>query len=173
MIYVIPKDSHKAKGFPKKFWFGKKTISFWVIFDRTWMQSYPGEDKDDVSKLFGIGCLNLSYLLKGKPPHHYKSVRIGMDYSEEKDLMNVYQYLYDEGKRYFYPIAEFEFDKPYLCVVSQVFDGTDIKIYSKNNIQLASIITDITWGGISYLLGPYYGGTNPARIDTNINMQKL
>jgi len=173
MIYVIKKDSHKAKKFPKRFWLGKKTISFWVIFDRSWMQSYPGEDKDDVSKLFGIGCLNLAYLLKGKPPHHYKSVRIGMDYSEEKDLMVVYAYLYDRGKRTFYQITDFEFDKPYLCKISQVLDETDIRIYTKHHIQLVHVITNINWSGVSYLLAPYYGGTNPARIDTNINMTKL
>jgi hypothetical protein len=174
MIYLIKKGKHSiSKRFALiKFWVGPKRLIYRVRFDSTWKQSWPGEDMADVSKLIGIGCLNLAYLLKLKAPHHWKGTRLGIDYNESLDVIDAYEYIYNRGVRFFKKVFEFQFDEYYIIDVVKTPDKTTINICDMNFDTLASF-DGPSWRGISYLLRPYYGGNNPARIDTNVNLKRL
>jgi len=172
MIYTILKGRHRVSKFPIKFWTGHFHLIYKVRFDDSWKQSYPGEYKDDVSKLLGIGCFHLAYLLKWKPPHHWKSTRAGIDYNETLDVLDVYKYIYNNGARSFRKVFEFHFNTDYHIHIYKTPDATAISICDTNDNTLISFAGP-PWGGISYLLRPYYGGNNPARIDTITHIKRL
>ena len=172
MIYTIPKGKHRVSKFPILFWMGAKALHYRVRFDDSWKQSWPGEDKDDVSKLLGIGCFNLAYLLKGKAPHHWKGIRIGIDYNESLDAMDVYEYIHHRGVRFFKKVFEFQFNVDYHIHLYKTPDKTQASITDTNNNTLISF-DGPAWRGVSYLLRPFFGGSNPARRDTNVILKRL
>lgn len=172
MIYLIKKGKHYVSRFPIKLWTGTFCLRYRVKFDNTWKQSWPGEDMNDVSKLIGIGCLNLAYLLKGEAPHHWKGIRLGVDYNESLDVIDAYEYIHDRGVRFFKKVFEFQFNVDYNINLYNTPDKTIIDICDTNDNTIVSF-DGPAWRGISYLLRPYYGGNNPARIDTNVNLKRL
>lgn len=172
MSYTIPKGKHRVQRFPTLVWAGPKRLIFRVCFDGSWRQSWPGDDKDDVNKLIGIGCLNLAYLLKGRAPHHWKSTRLGVDYNEDLDVMDAYEYIYHKGVRFSKKVFEFQFYVDYHIHVYKLPDKTEISICDTKDNEYTSF-DGPAWRGVSYLLKPYMGGDNPARRDTKVDLKRL
>jgi hypothetical protein len=188
---IIRKGKHSLSN-PFKmlmFWTGPKQLMYRVKFDRTWKQSWPGEDMNDVNKLIGFGCLNLlwwikenvvrafkalftKYKFKFAAPHHWKSTRLGIDYNETLDVMDAYEYLYFDGVRFFKKVYEFQFNVAYIIMLTKTPHKTSISICDDKGNTLVSF-DGPAWRGVSYLLRPYMGGNNPARIDTNVNLKRL
>jgi hypothetical protein len=190
MSYTIYRGKHRVSKFPVKIWIGPvPLLRYSVRFDDSWKQSWPGDDTNDVSKLIGIGCFNLWWCVKMNvvrfvrsiftkdkysfaAPHHWKSSRIGIDYNETLDVMDVYEYVYHKGVRFFRKVCEFQFYATYHIEIDKRPDETLISISNTTDNHLVSISSH-HWKGISYLLRPYFGGDNPARRDTNVNLKML
>src|SRR6185503_3868052 len=137
-----------------------------VRFDSTWRQSWPGEDLNDVSKVIGMGCLNLWWFVKANivravralftkdkytfaAPHHWKSTRLGVDYNENLDVVDAYEYIYHKGVRFFKKVSEFQFNVDYHIHVEKT-DKTSISICDTNDKTLISF-DGPAWKGVSYL----------------------
>lgn len=173
MTYIIRKGKHRVNRFITSFWIGQKTFHFKVRFSSEWKQTWPGLDKDDVSKLIGIGCLNFWNLIRFKAPHHYRSLRAGIDYNEANNTMDLYNYQYNNNIRSYVKLAELDFDTDYWITLGQTCNGKTLITFTNQKGDVIANLRGPHWNGVSFLLRPYYGGNNATNWDIPVLIQRL
>lgn len=161
-IYRVRKNRHRFHPISLGFSFSNE-ISKQVIFDESCKYDLGNVNQYDINKLFGVGFL---------PHHHYNSVRWGWRWSNVKQKVELFGYVYSQGKR------------------SERFIG-DVRIYE--SVQLSIVITGdgylfvlkagqektsiIFMEGsstiVGYKLGAYFGGDEKAPHDMKILMNNI
>lgn len=126
------------------------------LFKKRWQWTCKFHDvrhKPDGSthKLVGVGFgLN----------HHRNSIRVGWRYRSDADMIELYSYVYIDGKRYI----------KYLCAVQHgKYFNVEIEYDGEYSLRIVKDEEWIGWDAIrmdskwfSYGLGFYYGGSLPS-----------
>lgn len=170
MKYKIKKGRHFSTPFkfPKIYW--NKTdikMNYVVTFSKC-DYIIEDEDKYDINKLFGI---SYGY-------HHTNSDRIGWRYNEETNKIELFQYSYENKKRFARYIDEIEMNKKY-------YISLEVHKNKKRNIRELTITIDgkeyifflkyneNRFSKISYTLTPYFGGNKKAPKDMFIDIVNI
>lgn len=164
--YLIKEGKHKSKVEGSLAGNGiralkSEVLEFTARFDESAIYDLNGKDQADVNKLFGFSDCNSH--------HQDNSARFGWAYNLETSMMDIYAYVYNNGKRQIESLgsvaihetaeyrlsingSHFQFD----------FNGTSTMIERGGTCDV----------GLYYLLYPYFGGNNPAPHDIRIFIQE-
>jgi len=150
-LYTIKKECHSS-GIRFRPCFFKKQMDFCVKFFYNCKYDLDNIDQLDINKLAGY-----SYGL-----HHINSARIGWRYDIAKDKIELFGYVYNQGKRTTKHILFVDINKLHNC---QIKTEKDHYLFNVNNdTQNHTIIIPRTnklmWFG--YKLFPYFGGNRKA-----------
>lgn len=138
--YTVKKGHHYS-GFRFVPFIRMKELSAYVCF--TDSCRYHTEDvqlREQINKLFGFGSIF----------HHRKSFRIGWRYNPNKDLIELYEYFYVKGERYYQKIDSM-----------RIGQTKKLKVKSKKYI----------WFGVN--LWPYFGGKAKAPKNITVKMELI
>ena len=125
----------------------------------------------DINKLYGLSFSNAPFKLEGKwkEPHKNNSFRIGwLPYKDDEITLFAYQYI--DKERVVAPIGNVKVGVE--CIITGVID------YNMRNIRIYSdgIYYNFTFNWnckISYILGSYFGGNDPAMRTIIYNLTVL
>ena len=167
MIYRIPKGKHYA--WPPAFGLfnDKQRMEKVAEFDITAKYDLGNADNNDVNKLFGWGYLN--------GLHHTDSARFGWNYNQEIGKVNLFAYCYVNKKRFIIPICTVQTNYKYLLQIDKIgskylFSVLDAGMRYRNYGTIEVMFTHNK--KISYRLGCFFGGNNPAPHDITIKISK-
>ena len=136
--YLIRTNRHYS-GFRFRPFFKRDYISAYVCF--TDSCRYYGDDlqlKEQINKLFGFGAIR----------HHKRSYRIGWRYNANKDIIELFEYKYEYGIR-FYELVD----------TMKIGQTKKLTVFSPRYIYFGK-----------YLF-PYFGGKYPAPKNILIKLQ--
>lgn len=162
MVYTIKKGKHRACPPMIGLFYDKKVMSRRVTFDRSCAYTLPGEDQEDINKLFGIGYF---------PSHHTDSARFGWRYNPSTDKIEILAYCYVNSERLIYPLASFDFNKEYTLEL-QINDDTYSFYVQTNFAKFGFAIPKTHKKVFGFPLGLYFGGNNPAPHKMKIKIIK-
>jgi hypothetical protein len=134
-------------------------IRYDVTFNSSCRYVIGEENQPDINKLFGIGYL---------PWHRKNSVRIGWNYNFVSDVINIWAYWYEDGKRHTEFIRTVNINQTYRMVIlmPRVAKCHIIKI---NDHWHTVPMKQRKFG---YALGLYFGGDMTAPHDIHVGMVK-
>lgn len=124
------------------------------------------EDMSDVNKLFGVAFGHL----------HKDSARFGWNYDTESGKFILYAYCYVNGQRQFDYIGEVGLmeQSPLICSISIEKDAYYFNVWSGGKwITKDFMVRKMHDKTISFGLGCWFGGNNPAPKDMTIKIEKL
>lgn len=162
MIY-IKKGKHYPTPFQfPKFYWNLKYVKMWGSFRFSAGCNYhiEGENMHDINKLFGISF----------GWHHKYSERIGWRYKEDLNKIELLTYSYHLGKRIkSHHLAYINLGDTFniSLEIEKHSDELIIK-YSFNAIEIIRFINKNKIPKLSYTLGVYFGGNEPAPNDIYI-----
>lgn len=164
---IIRQDTHAP--FPRipRILYKPTELAYNVRFTPSCAYDLGDEDQHDVNKLFGIGYF---------PSHRHDSVRFGWNYSLEKKKIQIYAYIYQNGRRSFDHIDDLEIGKTVGMVIKVTERG-----YGRNRMRGHSLwingeqkywTSAVDPFPLAYLLRPWFGGNRVAPHDIWIEMHK-
>lgn len=161
MIFKIKAGKHRAKPFRFGLFYGKKSIKKRVSFGDGVTASVDGIDQYDINKLFGLGFL--------PGGHHKESARFGWRYDIATDAVFIYSYCYVNGQRITNLLTRLEqYERATLEIkidrgeyAFYVNDSPLVKIPFKHKYK------------VSYPLGVFFGGNQPAPANMAIELNNL
>lgn len=162
MNYIICKGKHYA--FPPRLGLYFRPVSEVkkIIFDDSCAYTLPGEDQDDINKLFGVGFF---------PHHHKNSARFGWNYSPKTGDILITAYYYLDGTRWIHELCHVPLNTE---IELGLLAGPDMYAFGvfKDEELLAeySVTFETKKSNIGFKLGPYFGGTYPAPQDIKIKL---
>ena len=157
MKFQIFKDKHYSDQFLYKsinFLNLSSILTFKVNFDKSCIYNLNSPDQLDINKLFGFS---------NGFNHHKYSARFG--WNSENDKINIFSYVYDNGKRKSNPISTIECGKYYKMAI--VDDNTNW-IFSIDNYF--TMVPKSEKFKIGYKLWPYFGGNITSPHDMSIEL---
>jgi len=167
MICRIPKGQHYA--WPPSFglFYDKQRMEKVVEFDITAKYDFGNADNNDVNKLFGWGYL--------KGLHHIDSVRFGWNWNQQIGKVDLFAYCYINGLRIMIPICTIQTNYKYLLQIDKIgkkylFSVLDAGMQYRNYGSIEVMFTHNK--KISYRLGCFFGGNNPAPHDITIKISR-
>lgn len=168
MIHTIHKGKHR--GWPPAigiYWQLRKMHRV-VNFDITSKYDLPRtEDDGDVNKLFGWGYINGG--------HHKDSARFGWNYNNTTSRIALYAYCYVNSERIMKWICEVAMNWDWLLMIDKIGNVYSFTVVDAHNEYKVSGGIDIAFEHnkiVSYRLGCYFGGNNPAPHDITIKISK-
>lgn len=166
MIYQFNPGKHNATPERIRLVTGKK-ITYLVRFDHNCEYDLgPDIYQLDINKLFGVGYF---------PGHHTHSARIGWRWSKDKEVIEIFGYVYDGGVRKVVFIGDCKRNTWYQITIfvdahAYNFELTNRYTYTKT----AKIILEHRrFAYIGYGLNPYFGGDRPAPHKMTLETSKL
>ena len=151
--YTIPEGNHRS-GLRYKPFRNKTRLDMTFRFDSTAIYQLGDNDHFDLNKLGGLAF--------GRN-HHINSARICWRYNVEKEVIELFGYLYDHNKRVFSHITDYKIGVE--CKASIVINKETV------TFTVGSVTKDYAkskWPSWGYRLFPYFGGNKVAPHDVNI-----
>ncbi len=138
-----------------------EVLRFRARFDQTAIYDLGNDNQYDVNKLFGFSDCNSH--------HQENSARFGWNYDLKEAQINVYAYLYVNGKRRIETLGALAIheDASYALRVTNThfiftFNGMETSFERGSDCSV----------GLYLLLYPYFGGNTPAPHDIRIYIQE-
>jgi hypothetical protein len=169
MTLTIHKNKRRPRWWPFLLfpWIGYrvKSISRTVYFDFSSKYDLPGTDDDlDVNKIFGIG-----YFPKGK-----ESIRFGWNYNLQTGKINLFAYYHSQGVAGFEKICEIQSCRHYMLTLNIHEVSYSLSVVMQNGLAVGNITVPKKHNKkLSYRQGIYFGGTQKAPHDINIEIKKV
>lgn len=160
--YTIRKGKHRAWPWRFGLYLSKNKIRFRVIFDISCKYQIPGEDQQDINKLFGIGYF---------PDHHKESARFGWRYNEGINKIELFAYCYVSGQRITEFITSVPFHQSHVLQLNITSNFYHL-IVVKDSFEVSKSIQHKNKRNWSFPLGVFFGGNQPAPHTIKIEMKK-
>lgn len=168
MTFTHPKGKHRAGPIYWLRWWplliGRRSISRKVRFYFTAKYDHPGiYDDEDVNKLFGISFLR---------PHR-NSARYGWRYDPMLEKVILSAYCYINGERHIIDLCRAYFNKNYECEIIITDSHYLFRVTYDYEIVAEQMISKGHNKKLGWLLGPYFGGNNPAPHTFTFQLSKI
>ncbi|GAB3942033.1 hypothetical protein GCM10028805_06140 [Spirosoma harenae] len=132
-------------------------VSAVVTFDSSCIYDIGNADADDWNKVIGLGFVgSKDQSLDGVPPHQVDGARVGWRWNKQRQRIDLGAYIYVEGKRIDFKVAETTINTPTKMVIK--IDYTR-KLYQVLGGQTVPFTHDKSF---AYNTGLYFGGNQPA-----------
>jgi hypothetical protein len=155
-------------------YFGDAKCEMKVVFYKDCMYTKESiKDTDgDINKLIGHSFGIFPSFKNGKfvPAHHKNSYRIGWNANDNRGVINLYNYHYNNGMRFISPICDVGIDT--VVTISYQRTGDIIETFVSNMGQEFGSSVRVKGANYGYLLGPYFGGNAPAPHDMSITIKR-
>lgn len=168
MTFTINKGKHRAsplywlRWFP--FLFAPKKIIRTVRFDFNCKYNLNDDDQFDVNKLFGV---SFGWV-------HKESARFGWRFDPKSNLFHLYAYYYIKGIPEFKLIASCVATKKYTCILAIENSYYCFYVLNEKDQQVAvEPIHNFHSRKFAFLLGPFFGGNNPAPHKMTLEINKI
>lgn len=160
--YTIPKGKHRAWPFRFGLFLSKKKIRYRVAFDHSCKYILPGNDQQDINKLFGIGYF---------PSHHKESARFGWRWNAEKNKIEVFAYCYVNGQRITGRFTDIPLHQSFVFELSVLKEVYVFTVYKESFETICQVQYKHKrkW---SFPLGVYFGGNQTAPHKITIELKK-
>jgi len=166
VTYKIKKGKHRAWPFSFGLFYDKQRMEKVVEFDITAKYDLRSTDNNDINKLFGWGYLN--------GLHHTDSVRFGWHWDSPLGKVALFAYCYVDGKRFMIPICRVSPNYKYLLQIDKIGKKYLLSVLDAGMRYRNYGSVEVTFTHnkkISYRLGCFFGGNNPAPHDITIKIQ--
>ena len=163
MTYTIKHNRHRA--WPRKLgiWYGKKVLAYDVRFDQSCAYNIEGVDMLDTNKLFGVGYF---------PNHHKHSARFGWRYVTETNRIMLSAYCYVNGERSIKDIVDVKLNEWVVCRLRIEYGKYLFDVITTNrDYAYTRYVEHGHDKKLSYPLGVYFGGNNPAPKTMTIELK--
>lgn len=160
MIFRIPSGKHRARPTAFRIWWGKNVWKWRCSFGDS--ARYTPDPEHDTNKLVGVGFL---------PWHHKYSVRVGWRYMATGKI-ELSMYAYQEGVRMIKPICQVAINQVFYVSIGQTATERLVIVYQNNEV-LGKAGIQAKRRRISYRLGLYFGGQNPAPHAINVLIEAI
>lgn len=154
---VIEKGDHES--FPKRksgVLVSPTDISATVTFDSTCIYDLGTVDNQDWNKVFGLGFVGSKDQDLGAAPHQVDGARIGWRWNPQRNCIDLGAYVYVEGQRTMFKVAETLINQPTRMTIKIDYDR---KLYQVLGGTPVPFTHDKTF---AYKTGVYFGGNMPA-----------
>lgn len=133
-------------------------VSATVTFDSSCIYDIGAEDADDWNKVIGLGFVGSKDqdITTGVPPHQVDGARVGWRWNKQRNCIDLGAYIYVEGKRIDFKVAETTINTPTKLTIKIDYDR---KMYQVLGGQPVAFTHNKTF---AYNTGLYFGGTWPA-----------
>ena len=164
---IIQQDTHAP--FPRipVILYKPTEICYNVRFTPSCRYNFGDADQDDVNKLFGIGYF---------PSHRHNSIRFGWNYNPRVDIIQLYAYMYINGKRSFTKVHELPIGALFGLSIRVQKHAHPLEKYTSHALYVGR--TQVYWtkeiepAALGYLMRPWFGGNRVAPHDIWIDMYK-
>jgi hypothetical protein len=167
MTFNIHTGKHRPGNWWKciRLWYNKKSITRNVLFDFSAKYDLPGDDQNDVNKLFGIGYF---------PNHHKNSARFGWNWNINVGKINLFAYTWIDGHMSFTKLCELNPHVKYELTLVVFKSSYNFSVYDtrKQNVASSFAIPHNNKCKWCFWLGIYFGGNKPAPHPITIEMKK-
>lgn len=153
--YIIKKGQHYSKHLPKLYLGDKKDFKIKVEFTESCRYNLSNINQLDVNKLFGV---SFGY-------HKHNSIRIGWNYNIDTDMIDIYRYEYNNGRRLIEKIYSVHIYEELFIKLNLTEIGYVISIeseFSKFGYIVEEYIFNYPNIKLGYYLYPYFGGDEVA-----------
>ena len=140
-------------------------VSATVTFDSSCIYDVGAVDADDWNKVIGLGFVgSKDQSLDGVPPHQVDGARVGWRWNPQRGVIDLGAYIYVEGKRIDFKVAETRINTPTKLTIKIDYDR---KLYQVLGGQAVPFTHDKSF---AYSTGLYFGGNQvaPHRIRVKI-----
>lgn len=140
-------------------------VSATVTFDSSCIYDVGAVDADDWNKVIGLGFVgSKDQSLDGVPPHQVDGARVGWRWNPQRGVIDLGAYIYVEGKRIDFKVAETRVNTPTKLTIKIDYDR---KVYQILGGQAVPFTHDKSF---AYNTGLYFGGNQvaPHRIRVKI-----
>lgn len=181
-IFTIAQGEHRAKPTSFGLWKKKKSIERKVKFTDSCNYTLAGEDKEDISKLFGLGfCTgaDIFSVIRGMfnqkhiPDtfHHTDSARFGWFFDSETKQVRLFAYCYINGARASQEICSVGLNEEVKCRIEMSNKTYTFTVFKKDTFHTitANYTHSKKW---AYLLNLYFGGNQPAPHEIKVEIKK-
>jgi hypothetical protein len=128
-----------------------------VTFDSSCIYDIGAVDADDWNKVIGLGFVgSKDQSLDGVPPHQVDGARVGWRWNPKTGRIDLGAYVYVEGKRIDFKIAETAINQPTRMTIKIDYDR---KVYQILGCTPIPFTHDKSF---AYSTGLYFGGNQPA-----------
>lgn len=154
-------------------YFGQAELDIKVVFDKSCMYSRESikDAEGDINKLAGhsFGILPSRIDGKFKPAHHKNSFRIGWNANDNRGVINLYNYHYNNGTRFMSIICDVAINS--VVWIRYQRTGNIMETFIKNLGQDFGSSVLVDGPDYGYSLNPYFGGNAPAPHDMLITIK--
>ena len=174
-LYVVPEQeyriaagAHESKligGWPtdKMRTLKQSELTFTARFDDSARYDLGNKNQDDINKLMGFSEANKT--------HHDYSIRFGWRYNQERDMVEIFGYQYQAGKRKFVSITNVPIGETVTYSIAMFENEFLMSVGSEARITMERGVEDKL--GVYYLLYPYFGGNETAPHDISIYIKEM
>lgn len=160
--YTIQAGKHRAWPFRFGLYLSKTKIRYRVAFDQSCRYSLPGNDQQDINKLFGIGYF---------PSHHKESARFGWVYNPDINRIEIHAYCYINGKRISDLITSVPLHQSFVLQLNITADSYIFTVY-RESFEVQSVIRHRNKRQWGFPLGVYFGGNQTAPHKITLEIKK-
>ncbi len=156
---VIEAGDHEA--LPKRkagILFGPDEVSATVTFDSSCIYDVGQVDAQDWNKVIGLGFVGSKDqdITTGTPPHQIDGARVGWRWNPQRGRIDLGAYVYVEGKRIDFKVAETALNTPTLLTIKIDYTRKMYQLLGGKPIPFTHNKT------FAYKTGLYFGGNQPA-----------
>lgn len=137
-------------------------LVFTARFDNSARYDLNHNDHYDINKLMGFSEVN-SY-------HHENSARLGWRYNIEKDAIEIFSYVYDNGDLKYEHINDVEINSTVQYQINMYSNEYEFVVNGFTHRVERNIENEV---GLYYKLFPYFGGNRVAPHDINIYIKEV
>lgn len=138
--------------------FSPGEVSATVTFDSSCIYDLGQEDEQDWNKVIGLGFVGSKDqdITVGTPPHQIDGARVGWRWNAQRGRIDLGAYVYVEGKRIDFKVAETALNTPTKLIIKIDYDRKLYQILGGKPIPFTHNKT------FAYKTGLYFGGNQPA-----------
>ena len=140
-------------------------VSATVTFDSTCIYDLGVDDTDDWNKVIGLGFVgSKDQSLAGQPPHQVDGARVGWRWNKQRKCIDLGAYIYVEGKRIDFKVAETTINTPTKLTIKIDYDRKLYQVLGGKAVPFTHSKT------FAYNTGLYFGGNQvaPHRIRVKV-----
>ncbi|MVM29452.1 hypothetical protein GO755_05370 [Spirosoma sp. HMF4905] len=140
-------------------------ISATVTFDSSCIYDVGAVDADDWNKVIGVGFVGAKdQPLDGVAPHQVDGARVGWRWNAQRQRIDLGAYIYVEGQRIDFKVAEVAINTPTKMVIKIDYDRKVYQVLGGKTVPFTHNKS------FAYNTGLYFGGTSvaPHRIRVKI-----
>jgi len=186
MEFKLRKNKHRIKGFYFKYYNGDNFMFESAFSKNCWYSKEEVKEPEDKNKLFGV-CLGFNCAPKRiKPanwisfaPWHWNSIRLAWrpDF-KNKNIINVYPYIYDAALRITPPkLFSVKVEEKFLIGIESFSSrlSTEYKFhaYANNKKYMDEYCFEYLVNPTGFFIPPYFGGNNVSPRDMVISINYL